>query len=427
MYIWRVPYVFGAATRASEIAFIWIMFKKISFLILIQLGSPLSHADVPISNLDKMTQDQKVLLARVIFRNETNCNADDLMQWNKYENFLSLGILHTVATHRFYSTSAESFPTFWKFIVSQHSQDPKRSEVQVPQWMIDRPVQKGWIPDEWVTVREEPKQLTSDGQGEQSCFPSSDSKNKPNYALKFDELSGKIGESRKVKDSRIQELKNFLNHPRVVSWQAQFAMERTENGLRRILESLKMRPQDLNNVTANMKALLSSPQGIIALVDYTNWKGEGLVKDGANNSGLKEVLINMTLPKNFSQLSQSERNFVSGRAFGNAAALTLRKAIERRYNEAGDRSECGLQRAREQYNRWMGWLAKAGETFPCYEKLDSSTKSTCKKVEDGGFYVRIQKTYVRPNFEEVQKNCAHLGQFSQNANVQLRTEDTAIR
>jgi hypothetical protein len=129
-------------------------------------------------------------------------------------------------------------------------------------------VKPGWLPDDWVTIRQEPS--TPAPVEMKGCFPVSDSGNALNYAKRFDDLAGKLKDSPQVKDARIEELREFLNHPKVVAWQSQYVLDRTQKGLTNILRSLSLRPGDLAVVQRNMSALLTSERGIMAMVDYTN-------------------------------------------------------------------------------------------------------------------------------------------------------------
>jgi hypothetical protein len=117
----------------------------------------------------------------------------------------------------------------------------------------------------------------------------------------------------------------------------------------------------------------------------------------------------MRLPTRLEFMSEPQRSNALGEAFGAAASQTLSRWIEQKDKKPTDISECGLQRAREQYNRWRGWLAKDGDTYSCYPKLESHQKGSCTKKNDGGFYARIKDTYIQPNLAEIQKSCGHLG------------------
>lgn len=73
-------------------------------------------------------------------------------------------------------------------------------------------------------------------------------------------------------------------------------IRRMELALPRILQSA--RPEDRDYVREQFYTLASTSQGVYALVDYINFKGEGVIKNpyfNGENWGLLEVLETMRL------------------------------------------------------------------------------------------------------------------------------------
>jgi hypothetical protein len=159
-----------------------------------------------------------------IWQNESNKSIPGLTHWNLGESFPSLGIGHFI----WYTTEKredfdESFP---KLI--QHMREQR---VTIPSW-LDKPTTPACP---WQT-REE-------------------------FLLAL-----------KNKEPRMEELREFLLETK--SAQAQYFIYRLETVLPEILDLIpsKERTSIQNNITK----LMRTPTGVYALVDYINFKGDGI-------------------------------------------------------------------------------------------------------------------------------------------------------
>ncbi|MEB4592212.1 hypothetical protein VSS37_14570 [Candidatus Thiothrix sp. Deng01] len=215
-----------------------------------------------------------------IFKNEGGGSITNLVHWNEGEDFASMGIGHFTwypigRTGRFGST----FPELLNYM-QEHG-------AQIPAWLP-----RNGAP--WY----------SRGQLMQA-------KNTP----------------------QVQELQNFLYQTRTL--QAQFIVDRTRRAMPKLISTTSngLRPQ----VAANLNAVANTPGGWYALIDYTNFKGEGLNRSGGYNGqnwGLLQVLEEMR-PTQSGQQALHE--------FANAALRVLERRIR---NSPPERNE----------RRWLaGW------------------------------------------------------------------------
>ncbi|MFI3243097.1 MAG: hypothetical protein R3Y56_02450 [Akkermansia sp.] len=217
------------------------------------------------------------LIGRRIWQNECASSVQGLVHWNDGEAFPSLGICHFIwfpRGHR--SHFKESFPSFVAFAESQG--------VNVPSYM------KGPAP--W-----------------------------PNKRAFLADRSGKADAMRRW----------LANH---VAIQTQYVTIRCRAGLQDIVAASR----DKRTMALRITALLATTQGNYCLVDYVNFKGEGLKSSEGYQGqawGLKQVLEEM-------------RGVPRGRAataeFSRAAAVVLTRRVR---NAPRGRNE----------QRWLpGWL-----------------------------------------------------------------------
>lgn len=174
-----------------------------------------------------------------IFKNEGGGDVDKLVHWNEGEDFASMGIGHFTwypagRSGRFGST----FPELLSYM--------RERGVQIPAW------------------------LPRDGAPWYSRGQLMQAKNTP----------------------QVRELQNFLFQTRML--QAQFIVDRTRRAMPKLINTTPehMRAQ----VATNLNAVANTPGGWYALIDYTNFKGEGLSRSGGYNGsnwGLLQVLEEM--------------------------------------------------------------------------------------------------------------------------------------
>lgn len=179
-------------------------------------------------------------ISEQIFKNEGGGNPSNLVHWNDGEDFASMGIGHFTwypagRTGRFGST----FPELISYMQTRG--------VQVPGWLQHG----GGAP--WRNKAEMMQ-----------------AKHTP----------------------QVQELQNFLFQTRLL--QAQFIVDRTRRAMPKLVGTtpVHLRP----HVANNLNAVANTPGGWYALIDYTNFKGEGLNRSGGYNGqnwGLLQVLEEM--------------------------------------------------------------------------------------------------------------------------------------
>ncbi|SNC67601.1 hypothetical protein SAMN04487881_2000 [Marinobacter sp. es.048] len=220
-----------------------------------------------------------------IFRNECAGRFQCLVHWNDGEAFPSLGIGHFIwypegVEGRF----VESFPALMEYM--------EQRQVNIPEWLRSlEPFDAPW-------------------------------------SEKADFLA--------VDDSpRVAELREFLAGTQGI--QAEFIFRRARQSLGRIVDAA---PDDRKTeVVARLEALSQTPGGVYAIIDYVNFKGEGLSPTERYNDqgwGLLQVLLEMSGSPDQSALVQ----------FREAAGTVL----TRRAENAKDPIE------RE---RWLpGWLKR---------------------------------------------------------------------
>jgi len=187
-----------------------------------------------------LSHAEALRIGKRIWKNECNGTVAGLTSWNTGEDFASLGIGHFI----WYPEGKrgpfeESFPKLMKFI-SDHGAD-------VPSWLQN--------------TRACPWQSQSDFQS---------ARNSP-------ELKG---------------LRDFL--VQTVDLQAQFLVERLQNALPKMLEETA--PSNRAHVQEQFQHMSNSAKGCYALVDYVNFKGEGVLhteRYRGEGWGLLQVLENM--------------------------------------------------------------------------------------------------------------------------------------
>jgi hypothetical protein len=132
----------------------------------------------------------------------------------------------------------------------------------------------------------------------------------------------------------MRELRQFLAN--TVDLQAQFLVARLQQSLAKILEEAP--PSERGNVERQFARVAATPHGCYALVDYVNFKGEGVLhteRYRGEGWGLLQVL---------QEMHGSESGAAAAREFSNSAAAILRRRVQ---NSPPERHEA----------RWLsGWL-----------------------------------------------------------------------
>lgn len=187
-----------------------------------------------------LTTAQKQEIAQRIWHNEASKRYDRLVFWNVNEKFPSLGICHFIwYPSKDTDIYTQTFPELLAYF--------KKNKVKLPLWLSDAQ----FAP--WQTREDFVKQ-------EQSA--------------------------------QVEELRKLLFD--TMDLQVDFIIERLERAMPRILNSAHAEKR--KKVEHNFKELMRSPQGVYALLDYLNFKGEGTdAKERYNNVGwgLLQVLETM--------------------------------------------------------------------------------------------------------------------------------------
>ncbi|WP_418142036.1 hypothetical protein [Marinobacter sp. MA] len=236
-----------------------------------------------------LTSAQLEWVGQQIFRNECAGRFQCLVHWNDGEAFPSLGIGHFIwypkgVEGRF----VESFPALVEYM--------EQRQVNIPEWLRTlEPFDAPWDDkDDFLAVDDSP---------------------------------------------RLAELREFLAGTQGI--QAEFIFRRARKSLGQIVEATPADQQ--SDVAARLDALAQTPGGVYAIIDYVNFKGEGLsLTERYNNQGwgLLQVLLEMSGPSDRSALEQ----------FREAAATVLTRRAEN--------AEDPIER-----ERWLpGWLRRL-ETY----------------------------------------------------------------
>lgn len=236
-----------------------------------------------------LTSAQLDWVGQQIFRNECAGRFQCLVHWNDGEAFPSLGIGHFIwypkgVEGRF----VESFPALVEYM--------EQRQVNIPEWLRTlEPFDAPWDDkDDFLAVDDSP---------------------------------------------RLAELREFLAGTQGI--QAEFIFRRARQSLGEIIEAA---PDDRKSEVANrVKALSQTPGGVYAIIDYVNFKGEGLSPTERYRDqgwGLLQVLLEMSGSPDRSALVQ----------FREAAATVLTRRAEN--------AEDPIER-----ERWLpGWLKRL-ETY----------------------------------------------------------------
>jgi hypothetical protein len=248
----------------------------VCLLFIASAGTGRAAEPVRISDADALRIGKK------IWQNESNGTVAGLTAWNAGENFASLGIGHFIwYPQGVHGPFDESFPKLLAFARERH--------VAIPVWL---------------------NQSSSCPWSSRAEFSSA--RNSP----------------------QMRELRQFLS--RTIDLQAQFLVARLQQSLAKMLDEAA--PADRANIERQFARVASTPHGCYALVDYVNFKGEGVLhteRYRGEGWGLLQVL---------EQMHGTENGPSAAREFSNSAAAMLRRRVQ---NSPPERHEA----------RWLpGWL-----------------------------------------------------------------------
>ena len=169
--------------------------------------------------LPAISDAQAQAIGEKIWRNECAGTVSGLTSWNVGEDFPSLGICHAIwyrkgQQERF----LETFPLLVAYL--------KNHGATLPEFLVKNPHNPWKTREEFLAAKD---------------------------------------------DTDMVELRNFLHA--TIGLQARFTAERLEQALPKILAAAPANSHA--TLTARFHAVAATPQGIYALVDYVNFKGEG--------------------------------------------------------------------------------------------------------------------------------------------------------
>ena len=194
----------------------------------------------------EISAKEQARIADLIFKNECNRKFECLVSWNDGEDFASLGIGHFIWFPKGSDAPfKESFPDLMRWYQEHH--------VQIPDGLHDIL------------------------QPDQDCP----------WSSKQDFLKPEH-------QAQIQVLRQFLADTKAV--QASFIMRRLEDAQPKMLDGVN-NENDKQYIQKQFERVSTSPNGWYALIDYVNFKGEGIKateRYQGKGWGLVQVLLNMS-------------------------------------------------------------------------------------------------------------------------------------
>ena len=228
---------------------------------------PNVNVNRPVRSAPSISAGELRLIADKIFQNEGGGNVNNLVHWNDGEDFASMGVGHF--TWYPAGRSARFGNTFPDLLTHLQS-----NGVQLPVWL------------------------------QQARYQGAPWNNKAE--LVYAKQTGQV-----------QELQNLLYQTRML--QAAYIVDRAQRAMPQLVEASPMPLR--SRVAQNLNAVANTPGGWYVLVDYVNFKGEGLNRNGGykgQNWGLLQVLEDMN-PSAPGQQALHE--------FANAATRVLERRV----------------------------------------------------------------------------------------------------
>ena len=292
-------------------------------------------------------------LARGILQNETGCRENSFTFWKNTEPFPSLGLLHAI----WYPTGAqsqltESFPPLIKFLRTEIQRYP-HFPTRIPQWLDAENIG----PSPWQNKQE------------------FDLASKNAEALRrADDLSSLRSLNPRAYTQAVQyrELHDFLRHPAVLALQARYAAHRMQRSLYNILAAAESGNQT-QHIYIQLQRLTTTEEGIFSLIDYINFKGEGInpgevTAIGHHAWGLRTVLENLRKQTPAHTFCQRQHpDYHDGRCANVQFTLASKFALHRLAAHRGEKgSACqqeGLSLIQRADGSRGGWTARVEDNY----------------------------------------------------------------
>ena len=237
----------------------------------------------------QLSPSESTAIGRKIWQNECSGTIEGLTSWNKGEDFPSLGIGHFIWYVKGRPAPFdESFPKLIAFM--------KTRRVPMPGWLLNANGSPWTRRNQFLAAQNSPQ---------------------------------------------MKELRNFLAN--TVQHQTDFIVFRLENAMSKMLAQTSG-AKDKARLQANFYKVAESGTGVYALIDYVNFKGEGIKKEERYKGvgwGMRDVLLEM-------------RDTAGGRAAANEYSEAAKRVLQRRIkNSPPERGE----------SRWLrGWMNRC-ETY----------------------------------------------------------------
>ncbi|PTX99608.1 hypothetical protein DB346_17410 [Verrucomicrobia bacterium LW23] len=266
-------------TAASLLAAIAVAFA---------VAAPVAAAPASGSAPIKLTDEQAQTIGRQIWKNECAGTVEGLTSWNKGEFFPSLGIGHFIWYPRGVTGPfQESFPGLIAFL--------RADGVKIPGWLANP---------------------------EQGCPW-------PDRAAFMADIDG----------PKLSELRKLLAG--TIAQQARYAAQRSQQSLPKMVAGLSA--SDKAHVEKQFAYVAAHPKGVYALVDYVNFKGEG-VKDTERYNGQGWGLLQI-----LQEMNAKGPGAGAVSAFADGAAFVLKRRVENKPAE----------------KKWLpGWLNRVNTYRP---------------------------------------------------------------
>ncbi len=240
------------------------MLKKCTLLFLINyLSASLFAQNIQISKKELDSISER------IYQNECACKEKNLTCWNKGENFASLGIGHFIwYPEGIKKVFDESFPKLLAFL--------RKNKVAIPQWLDKADIVCPW-------------------------------NSRKSFYNDFNK-------------TKMRSLRILLK--RTMTLQAEFMALRLQRALPKMLNSADYSKEFKQHIKTQFYRVAYSPMGMYVLIDYVNFKGEGVLETERYKGqgwGLLQVLGNM---KGNSIGSKAVNEFMD------SAKLILKRRVE---------------------------------------------------------------------------------------------------
>ncbi len=196
---------------------------------------------VPLFSTIKLSNEEAYALGMRVWTNESGQSEQKLTWWNPNEDFPSMGIGHFIWFPKHLKKNYdETFPKLISYL--------SENGVKIPKWLDEKNIACPW--------------------------------------------SSKASFDKALKSKRMEELRTLLKN--TISLQALFIAQRLEQSLPKILAVTP--PAEQAHIEKMFNYISSTKQGIYALADYVDFKGEGISEMESHRSkgwGLKQVLQGM--------------------------------------------------------------------------------------------------------------------------------------